>query len=550
MSRSSAFARITAVTLTGIALLGAAGCAAPADDAASANIAQGPVSGGVLKVGQNGDELTLLDPHQLSATNTTVLLRPIFDTLVWQNADGTFAPGLAESWDVSDDGLEYTFHLREDVTFHDGAEWNAEGLVANFDHIIDPATKSPLAASYIAPFDNAEVVDDYTVNVTLSSPYSSFLNVLAQTYLSIVSPKQLAEDPESIAEHPIGSGPFEFEDWTKGESVTLTRNDDYDWAPDEAQHTGPAYLDGIEFDFIAEDSVRYNALLGGDVDIIEWTPPQNVAQIEQQDGFEFVKTDRPGHPFAIWLNSARAPFDDVTLRQAFTSAIDRKAIVEAVSFGEWEVADGYVTPVTPDYSEKAGTPQYDIDRANELLDEAGWTERDDEGYRTKDGERLTAHFPNSGVVAQTSQIIELVQAQAKDVGIDVRIELISAQEASERSQAGDYDLTSGIWTTNTSDVLWVRYSSENITTPERAGNNGSYTDDDELDALLTAARETTDDAERADLYEQAQLRLVDLAPAVPLYVRPDLVSHSDAVHNVTFETAYGTLWFYDTWLSA
>lgn len=540
--------RIAALTLATALLAGLGACAAEPGGSPAADTK--PVTGGTLRVGENADEPTLLDPHQLSTTNTTTLLRPIFDTLVWQNTDGSFAGGLADSWDVSPDGLEYTFHLREGVTFHDGSPWNAAGLKANFEHIIDPATKSPLAASYIAPYRSSEVVDEYTLKVTLAAPYSAFLNVLAQTYLSIVSPKQIAEAPETIAEHPIGSGPYKFDKWVKGESISLVRNEDYAWAPKEAKNQGAPYLDGITFTFVPEDAVRYNGLLADDFDIIEWTPPQNVAQIEKKEGFSFTSTDRPGHPFSLWLNSERAPFDDVAVRQAFVASIDRKDIVDTVSFGQWEVSNGYITPVTPDYAENASAIDFDPDRANELLDKAGWTGRDSQGYRTKNGERLTAFLPHTGTVAQTTQIIELAQAAAKKVGFDVQIQLVSTQEATDRAAVGDYDLTSGIWTTNTADVLWIRYSSDNITTPERRGQNGSYTRDDELDGLLDSARQTTDEAERASLYERAQERLVELAPAVPLYVRPDLVSHSDRVGGVTFESAYGALWFQDTWLAA
>jgi peptide/nickel transport system substrate-binding protein len=541
--------RITTIALAAALAIGVTSCASDAGASSGADENFTATAGGVLRVGENGDEPPLLDPHQLSTTNTTTLLRPIFDTLVWQNADGTFTGGLAESWEVSDDGLEYTFTLRDDVVFHDGSPWNAEGLKANFEHILAPETKSPLAASYIAPYAGSEVLDEYTLKVTLSTPYSSFVNVLAQTYLSIVSPKQIAEAPETIAEAPIGSGPFKFVKWVKGESLELERNEDYAWAPAEAKNQGAAYLDGITFTFVSEDSVRYNGVVAGDFDIIEWTPPQQVEQVEQNPDLGFTSTLRPGHPFSIWLNNARAPFDDVTVRQAFVAAIDREDIVETVSFGQWETANGYITPITPDYSENATAIEFDPAEANDLLDEAGWTETDSDGFRVKDGERLTAFIPDTGTLAQTTQILELVQAQAKEVGFDVQIEQVSAQESADRAAVGDYDLSAGIWTTNTADVLWIRYATGNITTPERRGQNGSYTSDAELDALLDQARQTTDDTERGTLYADAQARLVELAPALPLYVRPDLVTHRNTVQGVTFESAYGALWFQDTWLT-
>jgi peptide/nickel transport system substrate-binding protein len=540
---------ITTIALAAAVAIGVTACASADPASVKTEETLSATAGGVLRVGENGDEPTLLDPHQLATTNTTTLLRPIFDTLVWQNADGSFSGSLADSWVVSDDGLEYTFKLRDDVVFHDGSPWNAEGLKVNFEHILAPETKSPLAASYIAPYASSEVIDEYTLKVTLSTPYSSFINVLAQTYLSIISPKQITEAPETIAEHPIGSGPFKFVKWIKGESLQLERNDDYAWAPAEAKNQGTAYLDGIIYSFVSEDSVRYNGVAAGDFDIIEWTPPQQVKQVEQNPDLGFASTLRPGHPFSIWLNNARAPFDDVAVRQAFVAAIDRAEIVDTVSFGQWKTSNGYITPVTPDYSENAVAIDFDKDKANDLLDKAGWTEKDSDGYRVKDGKRLTAYIPNVGVLAQTTQILELVQAQAKDVGFDVQIQLVSAQEATDRAAVGDYDLSAGIWTTNTADVLWIRYSSDNITTPERRGQNGSYTSDAALDALLDQARQTTDDTERGTLYADAQARLVELAPALPLYIRPDLVTYRNAVKGVTFESAYGALWFQDTWLT-
>jgi peptide/nickel transport system substrate-binding protein len=536
---------VSAVALT--VALALAGCAESTPSASGGGSSK-PVSGGVLKVGENGDEPTLLDPHELATTNTTTLLRPIFDTLVWEDADKKIKPDLASSWEVSKDGLTYTFHLRKDVVFQDGTKWNAEGLKANFEHIIDPATKSPLAASYIAPYESSTVVDENTLAVKLKTPYSAFLNVLAQTYLSIISPKQIKEAPETIATHPIGSGPFEFVKWTKGQSIELKRYDKYDWAPGQAKHSGAAYLDGITFSFVPEDSVRYNALSAGDLDVIEWTPPQQVKQVQASTDLKFTSTDRPGHPFSFWFNTARAPFNDEKVRQALVAAVDREQLVKTVSFGQWNTADGYITPITPDYAKNTTKLSYDVKKANALLDQAGWTSRDSAGYRTKDGKRLTVYYPDAGVVHQTTQLAELIQAAAKKVGVDIEIQQVTSQQSSDRVAAGDFDLSGGIWTTNTADVLWIQYSSHNITTPQRRGQNSSHLSDPALDKLLDDARTTTSNSERASLYQKAQQRLVTLAPAIPLYVRPDLVSYHKDIKNVGFENAYGSLWFYDTWI--
>lgn len=540
--------RLRAALATTIATSLLVACAPAAGSEPSAASGE-PQDGGVLSVALNAWAPTALDPHTQANSNDPLIFRSLFDTLFWQTEDGEFEGLLAESYDVSGDGLVYTFHLREGVTFHDGSAWTAEGLQANFEHILDPATQAPLAASYIRPYESSTVVDDLTLEVTLSEPYSAFINVLAQAYLGIISPQQLAEAPETIAEAPIGSGPFQFVEWTPGESITYERYDDYDWAPESAAHDGAAHLDGLEVTFVAEDSVRFNALAAGDFDLIDWTPPQNVAAVEADPNLDIARYDRPGHPYSLWLNEQHAPLDDPLVRQAIFAALDRESIVEAVSFGQWTVADGYLVPSTPNYAENSDpTFDFDVERANELLDEAGWTETDADGYRVRDGERLTLQFPTTGTVTQANQIVELVQDQLVDVGIEVVIEVLSDEEQAASVAAGEHHLSAGIWTTNTADVLFIKYSSTEITTPERRGTNQTFTSVPELDSLLSDARIETDAASRDDTYVAAQELLTEVVPSIPLYYRPSLVSFSTDVHGVSFDRAYGNVWFYDVWL--
>ncbi|MFB9835757.1 ABC transporter substrate-binding protein [Actinoallomurus acaciae] len=507
-----------------------------------------PRTGGTLVLGENGDEPDCLDPHELSDTNTTVVDRPIFDSLIWQDPGGALRPWLASSWKVSRDGLTYTFVLRKGVRFSDGSSWNAAALQA-LEHMRDPATKSPLAAAYIAPYKDSKVVADDTLQVHLSTPYSAFLNVLAQSYLAMVSPKQIKEAPQTICEHPIGSGPFIFDKWVKGQSITYHRNPGYNWAPPGAKHTGPAYLDKLEIRFLAEDGTRYNALASGDVDVIDNTPPSNVKDVKSNPDLGFTTIDRPGHPFSVWINTGRAPFNDLRVRQALSLAVDRNAIVNSVSFGQWKLATGFVTPSTPDYaSGLAGRIAYDPARAGRLLDAAGWTARDSDGIRTKDGKRLTAIALDPGSVPQNTQILVQTQAAAAKAGIEIKIQNVTPQASSDRTAKGDFDISDGIWTTNTADVLWIQYDSANITTPKRQGQNVTRLADGALDKLLDQARRTTDDRTRAELYRQAQTRLIELTPAIPLYNRPSLVSYGTKVHGLGWDYAYGAVDFHDAWV--
>ena len=532
-------------------LMSSAACGTSSDTGATGSTTTGgaPKAGGTLVLGENGDEPACLDPHQLVTTNTTVVDRPIFDSLLWQDAAGKLKPWLAESWKVSRDGLTYTFKLRQGVKFHDGSVWNAEALKVNFEHMRDPATKSPLAAGYIAPYKDAKVVDENTLEVHLASPYSAFLNVLAQSYLAMISAKQIKEAPRTTCEHPIGSGPFVFDKWTKGQSITYRKNPDYNWGPPSAAHTGPARLDGLEIRFLGEDATRYNALLSGEVNVIDNTPPSNVQDVKANSDLGFTTIDRPGHPFSIWRNTGRAPFGDLKVRQALTLAVDRKAIIDSVSFGQWKLATGFITPSTPDYAGGLeGRLTYDPARASRLLDEAGWSTKGADGIRVKNGKRLTAIALDTGVNPQNTQILVQTQAAAAKAGIEIKIQNVTPQVSADRTAAGDFDLSVGIWTTNTADVLWIQYASDNITTAKRRGQNVTRLADPALDGLLEQARKATGDAERAALYNQAQARLIDLAPAIPLYNRPSLVSFQKQVHGLDWDHAYGAVTFYDTWL--
>ncbi|HUR00978.1 MAG TPA: ABC transporter substrate-binding protein [Nonomuraea sp.] len=507
-------------------------------------------AGGTLVLGENGQEPTCLDPHGNASSDGPVTTVPVADSLVWFDASGKVQPWLADSWTVSQDGLTYTFKLHQGVKFHDGAAWNAEALKANFEHMKDPATKSPLAAAYIAPYKDAKVVDDHTLEVQLSSAYSPFLDILAQGYLGMISPKQIKESPQTICEHPIGSGPFVFDKWTKGQSVTYHRNPDYNWGPKGAKHTGPAYLDKLEIRFLTEDATRYNALAAGEVDAIDFTPPQNVEDVKANPDLGFLSAIRPGHPMSFWLNTSRSPFDDVKVRQALLAAVDRTSIIGGISFGQYEVAQGFVTPSTPGYAGGLeGRITYDPAKADRLLDEAGWTSKGADGIRVKNGKRLTASFPiAANFPAQRMQIAVQTQAAAKKIGLDIQIQTPPEQELSDRSLKGDYDLTSGLWATNTADVLWIQYSSDNITTDQRRGQNVARLKDAKVDDLLQKARESTDKAARTEWYNQAQARLIELVPAIPFYNDPRPVSYQKKVRDLSFTPAYPSPYFYDTWL--
>ncbi|GGC16166.1 peptide ABC transporter [Oxalicibacterium flavum] len=504
--------------------------------------------GGVLRVSVSSDTNSL-DMHAISHTNAQWLGRLMYDNLVYLNDKGEPTPWLARSWEISPDGKTYTFHLRDDVTFSDGAKFNAEAVRLNLEHMRDPATKSPLAAAYIAPYINGEVLDDYTFRAHLREPYAPFLDVLAQSWLAMLSPRQIKENPRQIAELPAGSGPFVVQSYTRQQGIRLVRRDDYAWAPDFLRHEGAAYLERIDIDFVPDAVIRYTSLSAGQYDLTIDAPTQNAAAIRNDARLLFDSRIRKGNPNrGITFNTEKFPFDDVNVRRAFALAVDREGIVRISGFGEYQPKSDYLAANTRYYDASfVKALQFAPDEANRLLDEAGWKERDAQGYRVKNGQRLAADVLVSG--AGSLADIVAIQSDVKKVGFDLNIVQLPLAQISDRRRDNDYQaLGAGVWHTNTADGLYILYHSNEIISPRRIGQNTARLRDDRLDALLAEARRSHDPATATALYSQAQQRLTELVPAVPLYENYSLTARDKKVHGVVFDTSHNTVVFTSLWL--
>jgi peptide/nickel transport system substrate-binding protein len=357
----------------------------------TAGSAGSPVSDGTLTYAINTDA-DCLDPHQSPTDVAGFFARPILDSLVTLDSDGKILPWLAKSWTVSADGRTYTFNLRDDVTFSDGEAFDAAAVKANFDHVVNPKTQSKLAAGTISTYIGARVVDPHTVEIALSQPSSAFLPAVATAYLGIEAPSTLAGDPKALCSKIVGSGPFVGTDgYTPQKGIDYTRRADYKWPAGTAKHQGPAYLDGLNIQVVTENSSRLGALTSGQVDAIASVPPVNVAQLKANPGFQIQTAQAPGGNYSYYPNTQSGPFTDIRVRQAFRSGMDFDTIVSKLYFGIFQPAKGPIAPATVDY-DKSVEPSYSYDpaKANQLLDQAGWTGRDAEGYRTKDGHAARA----------------------------------------------------------------------------------------------------------------------------------------------------------------
>jgi peptide/nickel transport system substrate-binding protein len=547
MSRTSRW-RLTALASIALAATTAlAGCAsgAPASQASST-----PTKGGTIEFATD-QEPTCLDPAPGGDQPQSLLARAYLDSLVHEKSDGTFEGWLAKSWDISADGLSYTFHLRDDVSFTDGTKFDANAVKANFEYWLNPATQSSTDARYVQDYASTDIPDPYTAVVHLKQPNAALIEVLSQSFLGIQSPTAIARGTTDNCQTPVGSGPFKITKWSKQQSVTLVRNDDYNWAPASADHQGAAYADGIDWTFISEPSTRFGALQSHQVDVIETIPPESFTTAKASSNLTVIDDLRPGGPVGYNLNTTRAPFNDLKVRQAFQFGADIASALSSVYFDAYKRTTGSLSPSTVFYDKQYDkTYSHDPDKANALLDQAGWTTKDSDGIRSKDGKKLTVTLDiDPSVQPAEVSLLEQLQSIEKKVGFDLVINKVDKGTQTQDYASWNYDLARQYWVTNTADVLRLQYSSQFIPLIGGYHSNGSGLNDPNLDSIVNQALQTTDDATRKDLYSQAQKIVSDAAVQLPAYYYPSQYAFDNTrLGGVNVDPAIRRASFYDTWV--
>lgn len=539
--------RLRRSALLPVLLLAAVTACSTDGGASSAGPAQ-PRSGGSLTYAAQ-QEPDCWDPHTSAQDVTAFVQRPVFDSLVYQTPDGKLEPWLAKSWKTSEGGRTYTFELREDVTFHDGKHLDAAAVKANFDHITAKATQSQYAAGLLGPYEGTAVKGKYEVEVRFSRAYAPFLQAASTTYLGIASPASLKAGADKLCAGTgsVGSGPFEAGAYTRGQQRGYTRNAAYAWAPKDAGHSGPARLDAFTIRFLTEDATRVGALTSGQVDAAAALPANRIAAVRRDARLDVVTKDVPGAVDTFYLNTKSPLFSDERVRKAFQRSIDLDALVESVFQGTGTRAWSTLSPATPHSYDPTLVNSWPYDRAlaGRLLDRAGWTGRDAEGYRTKNGERLTVTAP---VYGQASVFSQAVQGDLKKAGIDLRLAASTdATAVSAQLDEGRYDVVETSWARGDGDILSSFFLSTESS--EGGGHNFARVTDPQVDAWLKKAQAATSPDERAAYYAKVQKWTTDHAAVVPAYVQKASVGVSKKVHGLRLSLS---AWpeFYAAWVEA
>lgn len=552
MSHRRHLARGAAVVALTV-MLGAALAACSGTASATSRSSGGkPVVGGTLTYLENEEE-ACLDPEIGGDIPQAMIGQQLTDDLVYEGPGGKIEPWLAKSWTVSPNGLQYTFTLRDDVKFTDGTPLNAAAVKYNLDRVVNPKTGSSTDGGYIAPFyKNSVVVSPYVLQVNLKQADTSLLDVLAQGYIGIESPKGIERGQEANCNDPIGSGPFEIKSYTPNQQIVLVRNPDYNWAPPGSAHQGPAYLSEIIWKIVPDDTVRYEALAKNQADVIYDPPAEEWKTIQDSANEKIFTHERPGSPTGITFNVDKAPLNNVDVRQALLYGSDEKADLTSAYLGTYPYVGSPLVAGTPDYDAALQNAYpYSTSKANKLLDEAGWTGRNRAGYRTKNGQVLQVAIPYDSDSGQTPTedltLYQDIQASEKQVGVDIVLQPLSTAALDNLYEDHDYQTLAGdYWITNTPDVLRTLYSTQAL---KYYGTNGTNYSNPALDTLLSNGLSDQDTATRNADYTKAQQLVSAAALQLNLYPAEERLAYASDVHGITADYAVGLPDFHDTWIS-
>ena len=431
-----------------------------------------------------------LEPPTLDLTSSPaaaipqVLLYNVYETLVKLEADGSISGLLAESWEVSDDGLTYTFSLRDGVAFHNGDTLDADDVVFSITNVLTKDPAHPFATT-LAPISNVTAVDASTVEITVSQVSANLLFYLTQGQGVILNEAAIG----TIENEPVGTGPFRFSSWTVGDSIVLEKNPDY-WGE-------PALLETVTFRYINDPNALNNAMLAGDLDIIAGvSAPELLSAFESDDRFQVLQGLTNGE-VTLSLNGRNAPLDDPLVRQAITHAIDRQAVVDLAYAGYGTVIGTFSTPLDPWYRDLTDVYPYDPDRARELLAEAGVSDV-----------TLRMVLPPTSYATRSGEIIA---SQLAEVGINVEITNVEWGVWLEDVFTNyDYDM-SIVAHVEPRDVF-------------QYGNPEYYWGDDspQVAPILAEAEAEPDEATRNDLYASVLEEITAVAADNWLFVLPAL----------------------------
>ncbi|CAG9252170.1 glutathione ABC transporter substrate-binding protein GsiB [Paraburkholderia caribensis] len=439
---------------------------------------------------------TTLDPYDANDTLSQAVSKSFYQGLFGFDKDMKLVNVLATSYEASPDARVYTFKLRQGVKFQDGTDFNASAVKATFDRVTDPANKLK-RYNMFSRIEKTEVVDPYTVKVTLKAPFSAFVNVLAHPSAVMISPAAMKKYGKDLAFHPVGTGPFELVKWDPAGDLTVKKFDGY-WKK------GYPKIDEIDWKPVVDNNTRAALVRTGEADFAFRIPFEQATALQSESKVDIIATPSIINRY-VSLNTTKKPFDNPKVREALNYAINKEALAKVAFSGYAVPADG-VIPEGVDYATKLGPWPYDPAKARALLKEAGYPN----GFETT----LWSAYNNS-----TSQkTIQFVQQQLAQVGVKASVEALEAGQRVAKVESAQDPATAPVrmyyigWSSSTGEADWgITPLLASSSVPPKLVNTAYYKNDT-VDSDLTKALETTDRTQKAALYGDAQKRIWTDAP--------------------------------------
>lgn len=492
-----------------------------------------PQYGGDLIVGSTGSPTTFND-YYATDTASGAIIGFLFNGLITFNDQFEPVPDLAKDWEVSEDGLTYTFHLKEGVKFHDGEEMTAEDVVFSYNIPRSEDYTGPRASDF-AVIENIEAVDQYTVKITLKEKDASFLSsvasysILPKHILGDVPISKLAEHPFNT-KNPIGTGPFQFVEWKDGQYVKVKAFEDY--------FEGRPYLDSVTYKIVPDANALLAQLKAGDIHYmgVQSTQLRSVKPLVEQGKLEMKTTLSLAYTY-LGYNMRLDMFDDVKVRRALTHAIDREKIVQAVLNGDGQVAHAPGSPLSWAYNEDVPKFPYNPEKAKQLLEEAGWVDTDGDGIREKNGKEFAFTIKTNQGNEVREQTATVIQQMLKQVGVKATPKIIEWSAFIEQVTAPNWDFEAVIlgWALgmdpDPSDLWHTREIEQ--------GLNFVAFSDPELDKLMDKNTKILDQEKRAEVIGKIMAGIASQQPYTFLFYPNDHIAYTPKLHDVKLHPRIG-----------
>jgi glutathione transport system substrate-binding protein len=459
---------------------------------------------------------TTMDPYDANDTVSQAVVKSFYEGLFGFDKDMKLVNVLATGYQASPDAKVYTIKLRQGVKFHDGTDFNAAAVKANFDRVTDPANKLKRYGLFRV-IEKTEVVDPYTVKITLREPFSAFINTLAHPSAVMISPTALKKWGHDISLHPVGTGPFEFVEWKQTDDMKVKKFAGY-WKK------GYPKVDAIDWKPVVDNNTRAALIKTGEADFAFTIPFEQAADLKGNPKIDLIEAPSIIERY-ISLNTQQKPFDNPKVRQALNYAINKEALAKVVFSGFATPATG-VAPVGIDFATKNGPWPYDPAKARALLKDAGYP----------NGFESTLWSAYNHTTAQ--KLIQFVQQQLAQVGVKVQVQALEAGERVSKVESAPDPATAPVrmyysgWSASTGEANWALSPLVGSASFPPKAYNTAYYKSAAVDADLSKALETVDRAKKAALYADAQKQVWNDAPWIFLVQEKIVYARNKRLHGM------------------